>query len=174
MGTNQLKWLNFLVQYLICKPRHTASEDRQCLQSCFHGLSWPLSVYLEKKKIMFQQKGTKGTQVLVIGRTLSTEKISALSYPRSYRSLENWVTPGCKVIWIPESWKFSSRSPELGSLKVRIRSPISFDKESSIQYLESRIHSVESRRLSWTTLHGARRGISLIIRFWETVHLPLP
>jgi len=47
----------------------------------------PFGVPEEKKKTTFKQKRTKRTQVLVIGKTLSTEKISALSYPRSYMSL---------------------------------------------------------------------------------------
>ena len=41
------------------------------------------------------------------------------------------------------------------TIEVRFQGPI--DKESGIRYLESGIHSVESRRHSWIALHGVSR-----------------
>ena len=64
-------------------------------------------------------------------------------------------------LWILE---FSFWNPELGPeirnpAAIKIGNPSSTDKESGIQYLESRIHNMESiqdQRLSWISSYGAK------------------
>ena len=58
--------------------------------------------------------------------------------------LREFQDPANFCLWNPESWEFSSRKSGI-QLMIGILNPSSTDKESRIQYLQSRIYGVESR-----------------------------
>ena len=94
---------------------------------------------------------------------------------------------GSFCLWNPEFGKFllqsgiwNLRALESGiklkesGILLGIRNPISTNKESEIYYLESGIQNSKFRTQNCLVLLYMRQNNCIIIRFWETAHLPLP